>query len=384
MTRAAPETDRWQQEMWNKFGLRFDILRNGADFNERRRKSPTVNVFAQQKRLIVSMTLAAGQALLDELRQCASPFDVVIVDEAAHLAVRGKRTKRLAVLGRALSSVSQDGALLLLTATPHDGKTESFLSLLRLLEPFVEPVPGQVPVGLVSRLVVRRLKQEVTLAGGKKFIEPDIQIRSTLGNRTKEERALDGPLDSYLEWLAREEVRYEKAGARQKATGCEFLGTMYRKRFGSSVAALRATLRRRLDLPAHDEDTDATVPYVDTDVSDPEDSIIDPGAEAETPPPPVVDKERDLAAALLESAERVPIGRRLETGGSGRPPRRSHQGREGRRLHRVPRHAASCRAPARLRGDRLRHLSRRHARQRARAGDPRLPPRGHCACVPRH
>jgi SNF2 family DNA or RNA helicase len=75
VTRAAPEPRRWQKEMWTKFGFRFDILRDGADFNARRRRNPTVNVFAQDRKLIISMTLAARQALLDELRQCPVPFD---------------------------------------------------------------------------------------------------------------------------------------------------------------------------------------------------------------------------------------------------------------------------------------------------------------------
>jgi superfamily II DNA or RNA helicase len=309
VTRAAPEPKRWQQELWTKFGFRFDILRDGADFAERRRRYPTINVFAQQQHLIVSMTLAARDLFLGELEQCPVPFDVVVVDEAHHLAERGSRTKRLAVLGRTLRSRSDDGALLLLTATPHDGKTETFLSLLRLLDPLVDNGTGQVPVDVGSRLVVRRLKREVTLAGGRRFLEPEIHVISTLGDATKQERALDAPLDAYLRWLAEEEARYAGAGARQKAKGCQFLAGVYRKRFGSSVAALRATLRRRLELPPAPEDQDEHVPFTDTDASDPEDEIIDPGAGAENPPPPLSTGEADLARALLDDAETVPSGR---------------------------------------------------------------------------
>jgi superfamily II DNA or RNA helicase len=309
LTRAAPEPGRWKSEMWTKFGFRFEILRDGAEFNEWRRRNPTVNVFAQEQKLIVSMTLAARQALLDELRQCPFPFDVIIVDEAAHLAVRGNRRKRLAMLGTALARASKDGALLLLTATPHDGKTESFLSLLKLLDPLIEVQLGTVPVDLASRLIVRRLKSEVTLAGGRKFLEPKIHVISTLRFAGKEERGLDEPLDRYLEWLAKQQSMHKHAGARQKATGCQFLAGIYRKRFGSSVAALRATLRRRLGVEAAPEDSDAAVPYVQDNASDPEDEIIDPGLESETPPPPLVPKEEELARALLEAAERVPRGR---------------------------------------------------------------------------
>lgn len=309
VTRASPEPERWRDEMWTKFGFRFDILRNGADFAERRRKSPTINIFAQEPRVIMSMSLGARQLFLDELRQCSAPFDVIIVDEAHHLAERGSSTKRLSKLGRVLSGLCTDGTFLLLTATPHDGKTESFLSLLRLLDPLVEIDPGEVGIDQTGRLVVRRLKKEVTLAGGKKFQERKVNVVSTLGYATKQEKDLEKPLDAYLAWLSGEEDRYQKAGARQKAKGCEFLAGIYRKRFGSSVAALRATLRRRLQIPPAPEDSDDVVEYVDTDASDPEDDAIDPGAQSETPPPPMTPDEEKLAKELLEAAEKVPSGK---------------------------------------------------------------------------
>jgi superfamily II DNA or RNA helicase len=309
VTRAAPEPKRWQDEMWTKFGFRFDILESGSDFAERRRQAPNVNVFAQENKLIVSMSLAARQAFLDELRQCPAPFDVVIVDEAHHLAERGKRTKRLAVLGRALERASKDGALLLLTATPHDGKTASFVSLLRLLDPFVEIEEDTVSVDVASRLMVRRLKPEVTLAGGRKFKEPEIHVVSTLYEASSHERAVEPILGEYKAWLDREKQRFERQNARQKATGCEFLAGTLLKRYGSSVAALRATLRRRLGLPPADEDTDVVVPFVETDSSDPEDEVLDPGAEAETPPPPLSPGEREIAQRLLDAAGEVPRGR---------------------------------------------------------------------------
>jgi hypothetical protein len=130
-----------------------------------------------------------------------------------------------------------------------------------------------------------------------------------LSDASKQERALDEPLNRYLEWLAAEERRYEVEGARQKAKGCQFLAGVYRKRLGSSVAALRATLRRRLDLPPASEDADEAVPFVDTDASDPEDDIIDPGVASEAPPPPLDPREAELAQAVLSAADAVPEGR---------------------------------------------------------------------------
>lgn len=44
----------------------------------------------------------------------------------------------------------------------------------------MEVEPGTVPVDVARRLVVRRLKHEVVLAGGRRFQTPEIQVRSTL------------------------------------------------------------------------------------------------------------------------------------------------------------------------------------------------------------
>ncbi len=198
--------------------------------------------------------------------------------------------------------------MLLLTATPHDGKTDSFLSLLKLLDPLVEIGEGKVSLDVASRLVVRRLKSEVTLAGGKKFQKRRIEVVSTLGHATREEKALEGPLDRYLEWLTDQEARFEAEGRRAQAKGCEFLAGLLRKRFGSSVAALRATLRRRLAIPPAPEDRDDVAAYVDTDASDPEDELIDPVVEADARPPDVTPREEQLARELLEAAEKAPQG----------------------------------------------------------------------------
>ena len=308
VTRAAPDPGRWRRELWLKFGLRFDVLRDGTDFLNRRRAAPTVNVFAQEPRLIGSMTLLSRQVFLDELRQ-APPYDVVIVDEAHNVAQRGSGTKRLVVLARELARKSSEGALLLLTATPHDGKTESFMSLLRLLDPHIELRDGRVATASASRLIVRRLKREVELTGGRRFIEPAIQVRSTIPDASVQEKALEPLLDAYLEHLREREEAYAGEEERAKAKGCSFLASILLKRTGSSVAALRATLRRRLGLPPDREDSDGAVVFVETDASDPEDDDLDPSASQVTPPPDMDKKEAELARALLEQAERVPGGR---------------------------------------------------------------------------
>jgi superfamily II DNA or RNA helicase len=106
----------------------------------------------------MSMYFAApskrGAHIVDDLRRVR--WDVVIVDEAHHLAEHGDSGKRLAELGKVVAETSE--ALLLLTATPHDGKAESFASLLRLLDPYLVVDPDALDPALVRPYVVRRLK----------------------------------------------------------------------------------------------------------------------------------------------------------------------------------------------------------------------------------
>ena len=183
------------------------------------------------------------------------------------------------------------------------------MSLLRLLDPHIELRDGRVATASASRLIVRRLKREVELSGGRRFIEPAIQVRSTIPDASAQEKALEPLLDAYLEYLREREAAYASEEERAKAKGCSFLASILLKRTGSSVAALRATLRRRLGLPPDSEDSDAAVVFVETDASDPEDDYLDPSASQVTPPPDMDTKEAKLARALLEQAERVPQGR---------------------------------------------------------------------------
>jgi hypothetical protein len=133
LTRARPEPERWQGEMREKFGIEFAMVNSGQDHARLRREVPShLNVFGYVPRLIMSMHFASQKHIVDDLRRDVR-WDVVIVDEAHHLAERGSGRKLLTELGRVVAERAE--ALLLLTATPHDGKGESFASLIQLLDP---------------------------------------------------------------------------------------------------------------------------------------------------------------------------------------------------------------------------------------------------------
>ena len=79
----------------------------------------------------------------------------------------------------------------LLTATPHDGKVESFASLVELADPYAVADRSQLQPRLVRPLIVRRLKSHVVRAGAERFVEPVIQVIDVEPDRLAAERHLE-------------------------------------------------------------------------------------------------------------------------------------------------------------------------------------------------
>ena len=123
--------EQWQDELWQRFQLPFDIL--SRDMIESAR---TGNPFVERNLLIARVDqIARNDDLQVKLR--ASEWDLVVVDEAHKMAARYygsklEKTKRYQV-GEQLRGLARH--LLLLTATPHNGKEEDFQQFLALLDP---------------------------------------------------------------------------------------------------------------------------------------------------------------------------------------------------------------------------------------------------------
>ena len=114
--------EQWQDELYFKFGLRFDLLTNqliDANVN--------LNVFDTNPLLIARMDqLSRNEDLQAQLAE--TEWDLIIVDEAHRMGAHyfgGKleKTKRFQ-LGELLGGITRH--LLLMTATPHSGKEEDF------------------------------------------------------------------------------------------------------------------------------------------------------------------------------------------------------------------------------------------------------------------
>ena len=131
--------DQWQSEMLDKFGLDAAVVRSGTIGQLERQCAANETVFERFDFQVASIDLVKTERYRTLfMRNCP---DLVIVDEA-HTCTRPagvdsvQQQQRHALLSEVSRNPNQH--LLLLTATPHSGKTEEFQSLLGLLKPEFE------------------------------------------------------------------------------------------------------------------------------------------------------------------------------------------------------------------------------------------------------
>ncbi|MBN3877048.1 helicase-related protein [Nostoc sp. JL23] len=130
--------DQWQQELSEKFHIDAVVVRSGTASKLERNIPNNDSVFSYYRHLIVSLDYAkAERRRASFITHCP---DLVIVDEAHTCARPNKTTTSQQQRHHLITEIAQkqEQHLLLLTATPHSGIEESFLSLLGLLKPEFE------------------------------------------------------------------------------------------------------------------------------------------------------------------------------------------------------------------------------------------------------
>ncbi|MEO8206576.1 MAG: DEAD/DEAH box helicase, partial [Chthoniobacterales bacterium] len=122
--------EQWRDELFEKFGLEFRIFSK-----ELEAASPSGNAFGDNDHLIVRLDqMSRNEELQAQL--CAAGWDLVVFDEAHKLAAHFDGSK-LSTTGRYrfAERLGRDTRhLLLMTATPHNGKEEDFQLFLALLD----------------------------------------------------------------------------------------------------------------------------------------------------------------------------------------------------------------------------------------------------------
>ena len=317
---AAPPSvlEQWKGELEDRFGLVFEILDRAYLTRMRRERGFGVNPWMTHSRFLVSHNLLIDPSYADPMRAWLGPLrpgSLLILDEAHHAAPSsGGRYGIESKFTRAVRDLAgRFEHRLFLSATPHNGHSNSFSTLLELLDPyrFTRGVKVRGRKALED-VMVRRLKEDIRVTQGG-FPERRVE-RVVIDGLPADapELELSRLLDEYR--TARE-ARYAKAsGKAQAAAGLLVVGLQ--QRLLSSVEAFARSLAvHRRTVEGHWEREQAGAAR-DAAAASPDDEhqlfLVPPAADDERG-----EQDPELAEAE-EKAQIEAITKAAESGGAAR------------------------------------------------------------------
>ncbi len=263
---------QWREELEQRFGLTFVVYDRDYVGRMRRDRGYTVNPWTTHTRFILSHALLRDEDYVAPLRDLLStdengarrdgpdPGSLLILDEAHHAAPASSSQYAIdSQFTRAVRDLAERFEhRLFLSATPHNGLSNSFSALLEILDPqrFVRGTP--VEPKLRDEIMVRRLKSDLREISGGFPIRRVVQVPMKDLPADTPELELARLLDEY--WEAREK-RVEGLPPKQRAAQGLILINL-QKRLFSSIEAFYRTLsvhRRALERAA-DETVSTTAP----------------------------------------------------------------------------------------------------------------------------
>ncbi|MEI5135297.1 SNF2-related protein [Streptomyces libani] len=223
--------EQFQRELWTRFALPLVRLDSTGIQRIQQEIPAGRNPFAHFKRVIVSVDTLKSATYAHHLEKIT--WDAVVIDESHNLVNKGTRNNRLA---RRLAE--QTDALILASATPHNGDAESFAELIGMLDPAAIADPKNYKVAALDHLYIRRTKS-------------DREVRDGLKDKPWAERGESLPVPApatrkevaVLEKLASEWTPGEPN--RSSVCADPLVGYNFLKAFLSSHVALRKSLTAR-------------------------------------------------------------------------------------------------------------------------------------------
>jgi superfamily II DNA or RNA helicase len=232
-------TAQWQDELWEKFQLEFNILSRESLENSR-----SGNPFAESDLVIVRLDqVSRSDELQARLQQ--TDWDLVVCDEAHKMSASFfggdlRETKRYK-LGKLLGEISRH--FLLMTATPHNGKEEDFQLFLALLDE--DRFEGRFRDGVhqvdVSDLMRRMIKENLRKFDGT-MLFPERRAYTLNYSLSPEEDLLYEAVTDYVRQEFNRAEQLENDG-RKGTVG--FALTILQRRLASSPEAIYQSLKRR-------------------------------------------------------------------------------------------------------------------------------------------
>jgi ERCC4-related helicase len=176
---------QFQKEFWQRFTIPLVRLDSVEIQRVRSRLPGNHNPFHYYERAIISIdTLKQDREYRSYLEQAY--WDILIIDEAHNVARRGKgqSASQRAKLAERLATRSD--TLILLSATPHDGRPESFASLMNMLDPTAIANESNYTKEDIRDLYVRRFKKDVLQDLKQNIPERRVEAVEAIASPTEE------------------------------------------------------------------------------------------------------------------------------------------------------------------------------------------------------
>lgn len=238
--------EQMQNEMWSRFAIPFVRL-DSVGLQRVKQKIPANrNPFSWYKRVIISMDTLKQDRFTHDLHR--HEWNAVVIDESHNVTGDTTQNNRLT---RTLAPNTD--ALILASATPHNGNRKSFAELIRLLEPTGVNPHGELDKGDLKRLVKRRHRNdpEVSSVAGADWAKRK-PPQNLLVKATAAEDAVADELEQV--WL------HPTGSSPYSGAASALFPWTIAKAFLSSPAALRQTIsERRRRITAHPTTPDQQV-----------------------------------------------------------------------------------------------------------------------------
>ena len=298
--------EQFQEELWARFTIPLVRLDSVGIERVQRRIPANMNPFHVFDRVIISVdTLKKDSKYRSFLEACH--WDVTVIDECQHVAVRGGSQSALGKTPSKANSLHASASqrarlakllartcdsLILTSATPHDGKPESFASLINLLEPTAVANESDYSADEIRGLYVRRFKKDIAAEAGSSFSERRVHAHHIPATPAE---------DAVLEGLRA--ATFKTLRARGAGHGVLFRTTLL-KGYLSSPEALGSSIQertKRVDLRAQRHEDGATDgPLTPEDLAHDRALLDELGALTKASPSPKGGKFQKLLALLQD------------------------------------------------------------------------------------
>jgi len=236
---------QWRDEMEQRFGISFEVYDRAYINEHRRQRGFGANPWMSHHFFIVSHAMIRRHehfTLLKDWLGKSSPQSLLILDEAhhaapasgSHYAIDSKLTQTMRALCARFTH------RLFLSATPHNGHSNSFSTLLELLDPNTFNRGMEIKPSSLKKVMVRRLKKDLSVVNAQfpKRVVKEVIIDDLPEDTPELKWARD--LQAY--WKLRQARLIQQGANKRQTMAAKLPIILLQKRLLSSLSAFRDTL----------------------------------------------------------------------------------------------------------------------------------------------